>query len=161
MASPTDEPWYYEQILLGFNYRMTDLQAALGASQLDRLTEFVDRRARLARRYSEKLAGLPLELPVTHSETKSSWHLYAMRLAEGAKLSRRELFLDLRRANIGVNVHYRPVYLQPWYRKLGFRPGLCPQAERYYARAITLPLHPAISESQQDYIVARIEEALG
>ena len=156
MSGNQRRPWYY-RITLGFNYRMTDLQAALGASQLQRLPAFLARRAALARRYSALLAHLPITLATQSTESVSAWHLFVIRVAAER---RRQVFDDLRAAGIGVNVHYIPVHLQPAYRRLGFAPGDFPEAERYYSEAITLPLHPGLTETEQDAIVAALERAL-
>ncbi len=155
-------PWYYEQSELGFNYRMTDIQAALGLSQLARLDDYVAARRRLADRYDHLLAGLPLKTPWRDSQAGSAWHLYVIRLEDAALASpgRRAVFEHLRAAGIGVNVHYIPVHLQPDYRRLGFAPGDFPVAEDYYARAITLPLYPGLSDAEQDRVVAVLREAL-
>jgi UDP-4-amino-4,6-dideoxy-N-acetyl-beta-L-altrosamine transaminase len=156
-----DGSWYYEQVDLGFNYRMTELQAALGLSQLGRLDEFVAGRHRLARRYDELLAGFPLETPFRNEDDHSALHLYVIRLrTELIKRSRREVFEYLREAGIGVNLHYIPVHTQPYYRKLGFRDGDFPEAERYYAEAISLPVFPELSDSDQDKVVRSLEKAL-
>lgn len=150
--------WYYEQSELGFNYRMTDMQAALGLSQLVRLDEYVAARHRLADRYDHLLAGLPLQTPWRDPHAESAWHLYVIRLEDSAR--RRAVFEHLRAAGIGVNVHYIPVHLQPDYRRLGFAPGDYPVAEDYYARAITLPLYPGLSDADQDRVVAELRTAL-
>jgi UDP-4-amino-4,6-dideoxy-N-acetyl-beta-L-altrosamine transaminase len=147
--------WYYEQLELGFNYRMTDIHAALGSSQMKRLPAFIKRRRSLARRYRQLLAHLPLALPLTSEE--SSWHLYPIRMAAAR---RREVFNAMTAAEIGVNVHYIPVHLQPDYRTLGFAPGQFPVAEHYYGEALTLPLHPLMSDADQDRVVAALAEAL-
>jgi UDP-4-amino-4,6-dideoxy-N-acetyl-beta-L-altrosamine transaminase len=157
MEQASDGPWHYEQLELGFNYRMTDLQAALGTSQLARLDRFLERRRELAARYDEAFANAPLERPFQHPEAQSSRHLYVIRVAAERH---RAVFEDLRRRGIGVNLHYMPVYLHPHYRRLGFEPGHCPEAERYYSEAITLPLYPAMTGSQQDEVVAAVREAL-
>ncbi len=159
-AQSTDEhgDWYYEQLELGYNYRITDIQAALGASQMTRLDDFIKARRALAERYSHLLDGLPLHLPPPSAH--SAWHLYILRLAECARLSRRALFDALRAANIGVNVHYIPVHLQPYYRDLGFEPGDYPESEAYYAGAVTVPLYPKLTEDQQNSVVAVIRQAL-
>lgn len=154
-------PWYYQQLDLGFNYRITDLQAALGASQLNRLDEFVARRHELARRYDQELAGLPLVLPWQHPDTYSAYHLYVVRL----KLDRidkphRQVFEELRAAGIGVNLHYIPVHTQPFYQKLGFKSETFPQAEAYYREAISLPLYPGLSLSDQDLVIQALEKTL-
>ncbi len=154
--------WYYEQVELGFNYRMTDMQAALGGSQLARLDEYIAARRRLADRYDRLLADLPLKTPWRDPDADSAWHLYVIRLdaAALAKPGRRAVFERLRAAGIGVNVHYIPVHLQPDYRRLGFAPGHCPVAEDYYTRALTLPLYPGLTEAEQDRVVEALREAL-
>lgn len=154
MTHEPDGPWYYQQIALGFNYRMTDLQAALGYSQLQQLDEFVIRRHKLANHYNEKLAGLPLTLPWQHPDAYSAFHLYIVRLQlDKIGLSHREVFEQLREAGIGVNLHYIPVHLQPYYQALGFRPGGFPQAEQYYREAISLPMYYDLTEANQDRVV--------
>lgn len=156
MEGESEGPWYYQQIELGWNFRLTDLQAALGLSQLTRLEAFVARRRTLARRYGELLAGLPLDAPPYDDD--SAWHLYVIRLHDAAR--RRAVFDGLRAANIGVNVHYIPVHLQPDYRRLGFKPGDFPNAERYYAGAISLPLYSGLSEADQDRVVETLKGLL-
>lgn len=158
MPAEPDGGWHYDQLEPGWNFRMTDLQAALGASQLDRLDAFLARRRALAVRYEALLAGLPLLRPQRDVRMRSAWHLYVVQLA-GAPL-RRQVFDALRAAGIGVNVHYRPVYLQPWWRTRGFAPGHCPAAEAYYAGALSLPLHPRLGESQQNHVVTQLGDAL-
>lgn len=154
-------PWYYEQIDLGYNYRMTDIQAALGISQLRRLDKFVRRRRHLAERYGKLLRGLPLTLPEQHVDGASAWHLYVIRLhLNELSKSRRQVFEELRAAGIGVNVHYIPVHLQPYYRALGFSAGDFPNAEQYYQEAISLPLFYALSEKEQDEVVVALKRAL-
>jgi UDP-4-amino-4,6-dideoxy-N-acetyl-beta-L-altrosamine transaminase len=157
MVGPSEGAWYYQQVELGFNYRMTDLQAALGASQLRRLDEFVARRTQLAARYDRLLADLPIGRPVLRPPMTSAWHLYAVHVPDGA---RRRVFDAMRAAGIGVNVHYIPVHLQPYYRKRGFKPGDFPAAERHYAAAISLPLFPGLSEADQDHVVAVLAASL-
>jgi UDP-4-amino-4,6-dideoxy-N-acetyl-beta-L-altrosamine transaminase len=153
--------WYYEQIELGFNYRMTDIQAALGASQMKRLDGFVARRRLLAGVYNKLLAELPLVLPWQHPASLSSWHLYVVRLkSDQGGISRHRVFDALRSAGIGVNVHYMPVHLQPYYRKRGFKAGDFPVAERYYEEAISLPLHFGLSDAQQLQVVNTLKEIL-
>ncbi len=148
-------PWYYEQLELGYNYRMTDLQAALGASQLGRIGEFLQRRRALAARYAGVLRGLPLELPPPNE--RSAWHLYVVQVDASV---RRRTVERMRAAGIEVNVHYIPIHLHPYYRALGFREGDFPAAERFYARAISLPLFPALSEAEQDRVGSALREAL-
>lgn len=153
--------WYYEQQLLGWNYRMTDIHAALGRSQVERLDAYVERRNVLARRYDTALADLPLQRPGIRAGNRSAFHLYVVRLkGEGGAAKRRRVFDVLRREGIGVNLHYMPVHLQPYYRALGFREGLCPEAEAHGDSAITLPLFPRMTDSQQDAVVAALKRAL-
>lgn len=156
MAGENEGPWYYQQVELGYNYRMTDLQAALGTSQLARLDGFLARRRELARRYDRLLADLPLARPPLDDD--SAWHLYAVRLEDAAR--RRKVFEALRSAGIGVNVHYIPVHLQADYRRLGFKPGDFPVAEAYYAGALSLPLHARLTEPEQDFVVATLRNVL-
>lgn len=154
--------WYYQQLDLGFNYRMTDIQAALGASQMHRLDEFVSRRRFLAGRYDGLLQGLPVKLPKQHSDTASSWHLYVVRLSrEKIEKTHQEVFAALRDARIGVNLHYIPVHTQPYYQKLGFQWGDFPEAEQYYRGAMSLPLHYGLTESAQDRVVDTLRKVLG
>jgi UDP-4-amino-4,6-dideoxy-N-acetyl-beta-L-altrosamine transaminase len=153
-------PWYYQQVELGFNYRMTDIQAALGASQLHRLKKFVGRRA-LVQRYNSAFMDLPVEVHWQHPDASSAYHLYVLRLKTNErKKSRRRVFEELRAAGIGVNVHYIPVHLQPYYRRLGFQPGDFPEAEKYYDEAITLPLFAGLSEEDQDYVIDTVRKTL-
>lgn len=152
--------WYYEQSTLGFNYRMTDMQAALGLSQANRLHEFVDRRRALAADYDASLTDERLILPWQAADTRSSYHLYIVRLRDGCESRRRDYFDALRRAGLGVNVHYIPVYLQPFYRALGFAPGHCPNAEGYYRSAVSIPLHPGMTEIERDTVVSATLAAL-
>ena len=161
MGDKNPGSWYYEQLELGYNYRMTDIQAALGASQMSRLENFVARRRALAARYDNLLAGLPLQLPVQDARARSSWHLYVVRLhLDEIGRSHRQIFEALRAAGIGVNLHYIPVHLQPYYRALGFAEGYCPEAERYHGEAISLPLYPALSEADQDYIATTLRDLI-
>ncbi len=162
LFSRTDEGgWYYEQIELGLNYRLTDIQAALGLSQLRRLQEFLARRRALAARYNHLLADLPVTRPLTDLIEESAWHLYVIRIDPArAGRTRRQVYDAMRGAGIGVQVHYIPVHLQPYYRALGFRPGHCPAAEAYSAEALTLPLYPAMTDDEQDRVVATLRAAL-
>jgi UDP-4-amino-4,6-dideoxy-N-acetyl-beta-L-altrosamine transaminase len=159
MDEASHGPWYYQQVELGFNYRMTDIQAALGLSQLARLDAFVERRRVLAARYQTLLADLPLQLPTAQAQAESAWHLYVVRLhTERIGNSHRQVFEALRGAGVGVNLHYIPVHLQPYYRALGFAPGDFPEAERYYGQALTLPLYPALSEVDQDFVIRQLQQ---
>jgi UDP-4-amino-4,6-dideoxy-N-acetyl-beta-L-altrosamine transaminase len=154
LEQPDTGLWYYEQQELGFNYRMTDIQAALGISQLKHLTEWIARRRQLAHQYQTQLAELPLILPNFDMMAHSAWHLYVIQLnAEKTTLSRRAVFDALRAANIGVNVHYIPIYWQPYYRQLGFVKGLCPNAETYYQHAISIPMYSGLSNEDQSKVV--------
>lgn len=157
-----DGPWYYEMQSLGYNYRMTDIQAALGVSQMDKLDRFVHRRREIIELYNRELAGIPgVVLPYQHPKANSSWHLYVVRfLPEFFERTRKEIFEKLRELNIGVNVHYIPVYLQPYYQQLGFAKGLCPNAERYYETAITLPLFPKMTTEDVKDVVKAIHVAI-
>lgn len=154
-------PWYYEQLELGYNYRMTDIQAALGISQMQRLNQFVERRRKLAKRYDELLENLPLVLPKQSPQTQSSWHLYVVRLRlEDIRKSHRQVFEALRAENIGVNLHYIPVHTQPYYKKLGFQWGDFPEAERYYQEALTLPLYYELTEAEQDQVIHVLKKVI-
>jgi UDP-4-amino-4,6-dideoxy-N-acetyl-beta-L-altrosamine transaminase len=154
-------PWVYEQQELGFNYRMTEIQAALGLSQLQRLGELQERRQALADRYDALLAGLPLLLPARVAGRASAWHLYVVEIdAARSGADRRAVFERMRAAGIGVNVHYIPIHTQPFWRARGFAEGDFPLAERYYRRAITLPLHPALAQEEQQYVVDSLRAAL-
>jgi UDP-4-amino-4,6-dideoxy-N-acetyl-beta-L-altrosamine transaminase len=153
--------WYYQQVELGFNYRITDLQCALGISQLKRMDAFVSRRRELAQRYDKLLKNLPVTLPWQHPDTESAWHLYVIRLQpEKIRKSRREIFDALRAAGIGVNVHYIPIHTQPHYRRLGFKPGQFPEAERHYAEAISLPMFAKLTDAEQDRVVKALRTIL-
>lgn len=161
MLDEPDGPWFYQQIDLGYNYRLTDLQAALGLSQLERIDAFVARRRELAFRYDQALHDLPLTLPWQHPDSYSAYHLYVIRLnLQLLEKTRLEVFESLRQAGIGVNVHYIPVHTQPYYRRLGFKPGDFPEAERYYEEAITLPLYYNLSEEDQNYVVENLRNAV-
>ena len=154
--------WYYEQQMLGFNYRLTDIQAVLGMSQLQRLDSYVARRNELARRYDLALRGLPLRLPGIQPANLCAFHLYVVRLQAGAaSATHRQVFDRMRQMGIGVNLHYIPVHLQPYYRALGFAAGQYPEAEAHGREAITLPLFAGLTESQQDRVVDCLRQALG
>lgn len=153
LISQSEGPWYYEQIELGFNYRITDLQCALGISQMKRLDQFVERRHELAAQYNMLLADLPVITPYRSSDSYSALHLYPIMLDENCSKARRDVFESLRAANIGVNVHYIPVYRLPYYQCLGFQQGHCPNAEAYYDKAISLPLYTSLSDTNQKYVV--------
>lgn len=157
MESPSEGPWYYQQVALGYNYRLSDLHAALGVSQLTKLDDFIKARAALAERYDDLLADLALSLPVGSKDARSAWHLYSIELLHH---DRADIFARLQQQSIGVNVHYIPIHLQPYYRRLGFRPGDFPHAEAFYQRAITLPVYPALDEQQQLQVVSALSRSL-
>ena len=161
MQGESHGAWYYQQLELGFNYRMTDIQAALGASQMQRLDDFIARRKFLVQRYNHLLQDLPLTLPYQHPDTESSWHLYVIRLNLN-KISKthRQVFDELRQAAIGVNLHYIPVHTQPYYQNIGFTWGDFPEAESYYQTAITIPLYYGLSEQEQDRVIGSLQEIL-
>jgi len=161
LENPSEGGWYYEQVTLGFNYRITDMQAALGLSQLSRMDEWRGKRQALADRYDRLLADGPFKLPTQLQDRASSWHLYVVELADEAKASRAEVFAGLREAGIGANVHYIPIHTQPHYARLGFKRGDYPHSERYYDRAITIPLFPAMTEEQQDFVVETLKRLAG
>ncbi|MFO1403879.1 MAG: UDP-4-amino-4,6-dideoxy-N-acetyl-beta-L-altrosamine transaminase [Azonexus sp.] len=158
MTEASPGGWYYQQTDLGFNYRMTDLQAALGSSQLARLDGFLAARRHRVARYDEALAPLPIDLPRCRPDRQSAWHLYPIGVAPGRRAT---LFARFREAGIGVQVHYIPVHLQPYYRRLGFAPGDFPAAEAYYAGALSLPLYPGLTDADQDQVIGLLRAALG
>jgi len=160
MTREPDGPWSYQQIRLGYNYRMTELQAALGVAQIERLEQYVARRHELARRYDELLGGLPVVTPWQAPGTYSGLHLYVIRLRPAEGPSHRAVFEALRAAGIGVNLHYIPVHTQPYYRAMGFKDGDFPEAERYYREAISLPMYATLTEADQDRVVAALAQAL-
>lgn len=161
MTHDSDGAWYYQQIALGYNYRMNDMQAALGDSQMLRLDEFVNKRHVFAKRYDALLAGFPVITPWQHPDTYSGLHLYPVKLKlHELKVSHREVFDSLRSKNIGVNLHYIPVHMQPFYQSFGFKRGDFPEAESYYAEAISLPMYPALTGHQQDLVIEALGEAL-
>ncbi|AGI66657.1 DegT/DnrJ/EryC1/StrS aminotransferase family protein [Octadecabacter antarcticus 307] len=156
MAGDSEGGWYYQMVDLGYNYRMTEMQAALGLSQMDRLDAFVARRNELAACYNRRLADLPLTRPAQHPESYSSYHLYPIQVADRARV-----FADLRQAGIGVNVHYIPVHMQPYWASRSFTEGDFPNAEQYYAHAISIPLYAGLNEEDQDVVIAALASALG
>jgi UDP-4-amino-4,6-dideoxy-N-acetyl-beta-L-altrosamine transaminase len=156
MHKAPDGPWDYEQIELGFHYRMTDIQAALGLSQLQRVDEYVEKRREIAARYDEQLADLPLTTPYQHPDQKSAYHLYPIQLDDAA--IRQAVFQSLHAAGIGVNVHYIPVHTQPDYQQFGFKRGDYPVAEAFYERAISLPMFPSLLRTELDRVVSYLKE---
>jgi len=161
MTQPTDGPWYYQQVALGYNYRMTDIQAALGVSQMTRLRHYVGRRHEIAERYSQLLADLPLTLPWQHPDSYSAYHLYVIRLQlDQTRATHLQVFEALRAKDIMVNLHYIPVHTQPYYQKMGFKTGDFPAAELYYREAISIPMHPTLTNAEQDQVASVLREAL-
>ncbi|MCH8533399.1 MAG: UDP-4-amino-4,6-dideoxy-N-acetyl-beta-L-altrosamine transaminase [Balneolaceae bacterium] len=161
MDTEPDGSWYYQQIELGFNYRMTDIQAALGLSQMERLDAYIQSRHELADRYNKSLSLLPVITPRQKQGTKSAWHLYVVKLdKKSTTLERKEVFYSLRKANIGVNIHYIPVHTQPDFKRMGFKTGDFPIAESYYKEAISIPLFPHMTSSQQEAVITALKEVL-
>lgn len=157
MSKTTEGDWYYEQKDLGFNYRLTDIQAALGLSQLNRLTTYIKTRHELAERYKSLLVKLPVITPFQHPDAYSAYHLYPILLdLDILKNNKKDIFTKLRNAGLGVNVHYIPVHIQPYYKAKGFNVGDFPNAEEYYARTISIPLYPAMTQAQQDEVVFQL-----
>ena len=161
MTHAADGPWYYQQIELGFNYRMTELQASLGISQMQRLDQYVQRRHELAKRYDELLAELPVRCPWQHPDSYSGLHLYVIRLQlDRITSSHLQVFQALREQGVGVNLHYIPVHTQPYYQRLGFSQGDFPESEHYYSEAISLPVYATMTDAQQDAVVAVLKRVL-
>jgi len=161
MSKDMDGPWYYQQIALGFNYRITDLQAALGYSQLSRLDEYVEKRHLLADRYDNLLKELPIRTPWRHEDSYSAFHLYVIRIDLNNTIhSRKEIFEELRGMDVGVNLHYIPVHLHPYYAEMGFQYGDFPEAESYYSDAISIPIYPTLTEEDQNHVIKSIKKAL-
>lgn len=160
MLSPPPGPWYYEQQVLGYNYRLTEIQAALGESQLRRLPQLAARRKQLAERYPALLSGLPLRLAPTQADRESSWHLYVVEVDATSPVSRDDAFMRLRADGVGVNLHYQPIHLQPFYRERGFSEGMFPCAEAYGKCALSIPLYPALTDAQQDHVASALRRAL-
>lgn len=162
MTQAMDGPWYYQQVALGYNYRMTDMQAALGVSQMTRLNSYVAKRHQIAACYNELLSDLPLTLPWQHTDSYSAYHLYVIRLhLDKIKTTHLHVFEVLRAKDIMVNLHYIPVHTQPYYQKMGFKNGDYPEAERYYREAISIPMHPTLTQDEQRYVVSSLREAMG
>ena len=161
MVGPSEGEWYYQQVDLGFNYRMTELNAALGISQLKRLNNFVESRRNLKKRYDDLLSDLPIIRPFQIKDSNSSFHLYPIQInLNNVKRSRKQIFDTMRQHDIGVNIHYIPIHRQPYFSNLGFKIGDFPNAEKYYSRAISIPLFPSMSEDQQNIVVNTLKMVL-
>ncbi|MEW6989363.1 UDP-4-amino-4,6-dideoxy-N-acetyl-beta-L-altrosamine transaminase [Colwelliaceae bacterium 6441] len=160
LTANKEQAWYYEQQSLGFNFRMTELQAALGLSQLPRLDVFIEQRQALAKNYLQALKGLPLSFQQQNEQSKSSYHLFLIQLTDESPIDRTTLFNQLRKANIGVNVHYIPIHTQPYYQEIGFNEGDFPQAESYYEQCLSLPLYPDLSKEDFKHIVSTLTDLL-
>jgi UDP-4-amino-4,6-dideoxy-N-acetyl-beta-L-altrosamine transaminase len=161
MTQPIDGPWYYQQVELGYNYRMTDIQAALGVSQMTRLNDYVTRRHEIANRYAELLADLPLTLPWQHPDGYSAYHLYVVRLKlDQIKTTHRQVFESLRAKDIMVNLHYIPVHTQPYYQNMGFKLGDFPESEQYYREAISIPMHVNLTDTELQFVADSLREAM-
>lgn len=158
---PADEIWNYQQIELGFNYRMTELQAALGLSQLSKLDEFVQTRHTIASKYDQALQALPVKTPWQHPDAYSSYHLYPIQVESSTcGKTQKEIYQALTKAGIKVNLHYIPVYRQPHFERLGFKPGYCPNAEHYFKSSISIPVYSSLSEEMQSRVVEEVRSAL-
>lgn len=163
LTTHNPNPWYYEMQYLGFNYRITDFQCALGISQLKKLDKFIQRRREIVKRYNEAFKDIKeIITPYKKSDVKSAWHIYVIRLKlDKLKATRKEIFETLRAENIGVHVHYFPVYYHPYYKKLGYKKGLCPNAEKYYEEAITLALFPKMNNRDVEDVVNAVKKVVG
>ncbi|MFT6283637.1 MAG: UDP-4-amino-4,6-dideoxy-N-acetyl-beta-L-altrosamine transaminase [Arenicella sp.] len=150
-------PWYYQQLELGYNYRLSDMHAALGLSQLKKLDVFIQKRSEIANVYDETLTDLPLKLPVVGPQFKSAWHLYMVELTQH---DRQDVYQQLHKKGVGVNVHYIPIHLQPYYHQLGFKQGDFPVSEHFYQNALTLPLFPSLTHTEQSKVVDALHEVL-
>lgn len=161
MENHSHGDWYYEQIDLGYNYRMTDLQAALGISQLTRIDSYIEKRHEIASIYNNELSLVPLDIPIQHPDTYSSFHLYIIQL-DLSKLnkSHQEIFQLLRKNGLGVNLHYIPVHLHPYYQKLGFKKGDFPKSEFYYKRSISIPIFPRMSHDDINFVISTLKEVI-
>lgn len=157
MEGEAQGSWYYQQLCLGYNYRMSDLHAALGLSQLTKIDAFIGARRRLAASYIDKLSHLPIKLPLDKNLNESAWHLFMIELTEQ---DRKVVYDELHELGVGVNVHYIPIHLHPYYQKLGFTEGQFPNAEAFYAKALTIPLYVELSDKQQDQVIAVLKKVL-
>jgi UDP-4-amino-4,6-dideoxy-N-acetyl-beta-L-altrosamine transaminase len=159
MTEASHGPWYYQQVELGYNYRITDLQAALGLSQFQRLDQFIERRQELAKNYDEAMKTLPVQPQKQAESTYSAYHLYVLRLKTKGSVSQKQVFEKMHAEGIMTNLHYIPVHLQPYYQRLGFKEGQFPEAEAYYSEAITIPLYPTMTDSDQKRVIDSLKRA--
>jgi len=161
MTKKSEGSWYYEQIDLGFNYRMTDIQAALGVSQMKRIDQFIENRHQIQQRYDKLLSELPIVTPYQSKDSYSALHLYPILIKQNVvQKSHKQLFDEMRAKGIGVNLHYIPVHTQPYYQKMGFKNGDYPNAENYYSRAMSLPIFNKMTTLQQDDVISALTEVL-
>jgi dTDP-4-amino-4,6-dideoxygalactose transaminase len=159
VPKPLAQIWNYQQIDLGFNYRMTDIQAALGVSQLKRVDDFIKRRHEIATVYDRAFADIPVQTPWQHPDTRSSYHLYPIRVQSLGKMQR-DVYEALYKDGIAANLHYIPVYLQPYYAAMGFSEGYCREAESYFKETISLPMNATLTEAEQDHVISAVRTVL-
>jgi dTDP-4-amino-4,6-dideoxygalactose transaminase len=161
MTNVSDGPWYYQQLTLGYNYRMTDIQAALGLSQLQKLDKFIETRQNIANKYQQLLSDLPVFTPTIDKESSSSFHLYVIGLnLKEIKKGHRQFFSEMRGLGVGVNLHYIPIYHHPFYESLGFKRGYCQNAEIYYSRSMSLPIYYDLTEKDQMVVVDALRQVI-